>query len=53
MMKTRLFALLVLGTPLLVRAANPPTDGFCSQASIPARTVINFLLSLIGLGPIC
>ena len=53
MMKTRLFALVVLGTPLLVHAANPPTAGFCSQASISAKTVINLLLSLLGLGPIC
>ena len=55
MMKTRLFALVVtvVGAPLLAHAANPPTDGFCSQASVAAKTVINILLSLIGLGPIC
>lgn len=55
MMKTTLFSLAVavLGSPLLTHAGNPPTDGFCSQASITAKTVINILLALIGQGPIC
>ena len=54
-MKTTLFSLVValLGTPLLVHAATPPTDGFCSNASVTAKTVINILLALIGQGPIC
>ena len=54
-MKTPLFSLVVavLGTPLLAHAVNPPTDGFCSHASLTAKTVINFLLALIGQGPIC
>ena len=55
MMKTTLFALVgaVLGSPLLTHAVSPPTDGFCSQASITAKTVINILLAIIGQGPIC
>ncbi len=54
-MKTTLLSLVVavLGTPLLAFAANPPTDGFCSNASVTAKTVINILLALRGLGPIC
>ena len=54
-MKTRLFALVVtvLGSPLLAHAASPPTDGFCSHASVAAKTVVNILLALIGQGPIC
>ena len=54
-MKTRLFALVViaLGTPLLVNAVYPPTDGFCSHASVTAKTVINFILLALGLAPIC
>jgi len=54
-MKTKLFSLViaVLGTPLLVQAASPPTDGFCLNASVTAKTVINILLALIGQGPIC
>ena len=54
-MKTKLFPLVVavLGTPLLANAVNPPTDGFCSHASVTAKTVINILLALIGQGPIC
>lgn len=55
-MKTRLFSLVVLalGTPFLLNAAYPSTDGFCSHASVTAKTVINFLLeALLGLGPIC
>jgi hypothetical protein len=54
-MKTTLFSLVVavLGAPLLMHAVNPPTDGFCSNASVTAKTVINFLLALTGRGPIC
>ena len=54
MMRTTLFALVAagLGTPLLLHVVSPPT-GFCSNASIAAKTVINILLALIGLGPIC
>lgn len=54
-MKTMLFSLVVtvLGTPLLAHAASPPTVGFCSNASVTAKIVINILLALIGQGPIC
>ena len=54
-MKTALFSLVVtvLGTPLLVHAATPPTSAFCSNASVTAKTVINILLAFIGQGPIC
>ena len=54
-MKTMLFSLVVavLGTPLLAHAGNPPTERFCANASVTAKTVINFLLALIGQGPIC
>jgi len=54
-MKTTLFSLVVavLGTPLLLQAVTPPTSGFCSNASITAKTVINIILALAGLGPIC
>ena len=53
-MKTKLLllAVAVLGTPILAHAI-PPTDGFCSHASGTAITVINTLLALLGLGPIC
>lgn len=55
-MKTKLFSLVValLGTPLLAGAVSPPTVGFCSNASVTAKTVINFILfALTGHGPIC
>lgn len=54
-MKTPLYSLVVLalGTPFLLNAVSPPTDGFCSHASVTGKTVINFLLALLGLGPIC
>jgi len=54
-MKTRLFSLVVtvLGTPLLVNAVYPPTNGFCSNASVTAKTVINLILLAFGLAPIC
>jgi hypothetical protein len=54
-MKNRLLllAVAVLGTSVLAHAVTPPTDGFCSHASGRAITVINFLLSLLGQGPIC
>jgi hypothetical protein len=54
-MKTKLLALAVtvLGTPLLVHAVYPPTDGFCSNASVTAKTVINLILLAFGLTPIC
>ena len=53
-MKTTLFSLVVAGlaTPLLLQAVTPPT-GFCSNASITAKTVINVILAFAGLGPIC
>jgi hypothetical protein len=54
-MKNKVLSLVVavLGTSILAHAVTPPTDGFCSHA--PDRTIalINFLLSLAGLGPIC
>ena len=55
-MKTKLFSLVVtvLGTPLLANAVNHPTDGFCSNASVIAKTVINIILFVLtGQGPIC
>lgn len=54
-MKAKLFSLgvTVLGAPLLVNAVYPPTDGFCSNASVTAKTVINLILLAFGLGPIC
>lgn len=55
-MKTMLFSFVVavLGTPLLAHAGNPPTAGFCSNASVTAKAVINFILwVLTGQGPIC
>jgi hypothetical protein len=54
-MKTMLLSLVVAvhGTALLAYAVNLPPNGFCSNASGSAKTVINFLLALIGLGPIC
>jgi hypothetical protein len=54
-MKNRLLllAVAVLGTSVLAHAATPSTDGFCTHASGRAITVINFLLSLLGQGPIC
>lgn len=54
-MKTKLFSLAVavLGTLLLAPAVITPPNGFCSNASVTAKTVINFLLYLIGQGPIC
>lgn len=54
-MKTMLFSLAVtaLGTPHVVNAAFPPTDGFCSSASVTAKTVINLILLAFGLAPIC
>ena len=51
--KLLLLAVAVLGTSILAHALTPPTDGFCSHASGRAITVINFLLSLRGQGPIC
>jgi len=51
--KLLLLAVAVLGTPILAHAVTPPTNGFCSNASSTAITKINFLLSLVGLGPIC
>jgi hypothetical protein len=53
MMKTTLLALAVLGTPLLVHVASPPTNGFCSNASGTAQAVINIILLAFGLPPIC
>jgi hypothetical protein len=54
-MKAKLLLLVVavLGTPILAHAVNPPTEGFCSHASGTAINVINTLLALVGLGPIC
>lgn len=54
-MKTMLFSLVVaaLGTPLVVNAVFPPTNGFCSNASVTAKTVINLFLLALGLAPIC
>ena len=54
-MKTKLFSLVVavLGTPLLAHAVNPPTDGFCANASVTAKTVINIILLVFGQAPIC
>ena len=46
-------AVAVLGTPILAHAGTPPTDGFCSHAADTAIAKISFLLSLLGLGPIC
>jgi len=52
--KLLLLAVAVLGTPILAHVLTPPpTDGFCSNASGRAITVINFLLALVGQGPIC
>jgi len=51
--KLLLLAVAVLGTPILAHVLTPPTDGFCSHASGRAITVINFLLALVGQGPIC
>jgi hypothetical protein len=47
-----LLATAMFATPILAHAA-PPTDGFCSHASDTAIATINFLLALIGHGPIC
>jgi len=51
--KLLLLAVAALGAPILAHAVTPPTDGFCSHASVRAITVINFLLGLLGQGPIC
>jgi len=51
--KLFLLAVAVLGTPILAHAVTPPTGGFCAHASDTAIAKINFLLSLLGLGPIC
>jgi len=51
--KLLLLAAAVLGTPILAHAVTPPTDGFCAHASDTAIAKVNFLLSLLGLGPIC
>ncbi|MGH9555141.1 MAG: hypothetical protein ACRD2Y_04890 [Terriglobales bacterium] len=56
-MKTKLLSLVVavLGTPILAHAVTPPTapDGLCAHASGKAIATINFLLALLGQGPIC
>lgn len=54
-MKNKLLLLVVavLGTPLLAHAVTPNTNGFCTHAPDATIAKINFLLSLVGLGPIC
>ncbi len=55
-MKTKLFtlAVAVLGIPMLAYAMTVPAApaGLCSDQGVAVK-VINFLLSLIGQGPLC